>query len=100
MIVRPALIAAAVMLVSSPIRGQEAQTPSVLRGVQYLRGQAARLDAGEAALAALAMVKAEVPPNDPGLEAALRRVLSRFSGSSYSPERGAHGGGSASTRRA
>lgn len=66
--------------------GQEGQDPAVIKGVQYLRGRITGLPAGEAALAGLAMVKAEVPPTDPGLAAALRTVLARFQGTAYTPQ--------------
>jgi hypothetical protein len=47
----------------------------------------AGLAPGEAALAGLAMVKAELPVNDPALIACLSRVAANFSGTTYIPGR-------------
>jgi len=68
-------------------RAQEGQTASVLRGVQYLRGVAGTQETGESALAALALIKAEVPAQDPAIVAAVSKVRRRFNGSTYQPER-------------
>ncbi len=68
---------------------QEEDTPQIQRGVQFLRGRASGLSAGEAALAGLAMIKAEVPANDPGLTACLSTVDRRFAGTVFTPELGA-----------
>jgi hypothetical protein len=63
------------------------QESAVLGGVQFLRGRAGGLGAGESAMIALAMLKAEVPGSDPTLAACLAKVRSRFSSSEYVPER-------------
>lgn len=68
-------------------RGQEAQPPAVIRGVQYLRGAVNALDTGESALVGLALIKADLPPGDPAVQTVLRKVMTRFSGSTYTPER-------------
>jgi hypothetical protein len=68
------------------------QEPAVLGGVQYLRTRAASQPAGESAMIALAMLKAEVPAGDPAVAACLARIRSRFTSSEYAPERG-HGPG-------
>ncbi len=68
---------------SGTARAEDAEGPAVLRGTQFLRGQAAGLKAGEAALAGLALVKAEVPATDPGMRACLKKVLERFATTSY-----------------
>ncbi len=62
------------------------------RAIAYLRGHVGpAAGVGENALAALAMVKAEVPKDDPALVTAIRTIESRFtSGGVYTPER--HGG--------
>ena len=71
-----------------PGSGQEVQAPAIARGVDYLRkAGGATSDAGEAALAALALIKAEVPADDPGLLACLDRTRARFDGSVYKPGR-------------
>ena len=60
--------------------------PVITRGVAYLsRGVSG---AGEAALAALALIKAEVPADDSALSALLATVAKRFSESTYQPEKG------------
>jgi hypothetical protein len=68
-------------------RAAAQQESAVLAGVQYLRGRAAAQGAGESALIALAMIKAEVPPTDPSLAACIARVRGRFTSSAYEPER-------------
>ena len=61
--------------------------PAALKGLGYLRSHAGHTQVGEAGLMALAMIKAEVPENDPALSACLGQIASRFSGSLYTPER-------------
>jgi hypothetical protein len=82
-----ALFPVAVLLLA-PAFTHAQQLPTVNRGVEYLKGKmAARQGTGETALATLAMIKAEVPANDPAMVAALRVIDGRFSGSAYSPDR-------------
>ena len=64
------------------------QLPAVNKGVEFLKGKVGREQAGEAALAALAMLKAEVPHNDPAILACLQRIEACFNGSAYKPQRG------------
>lgn len=64
------------------------QEAAVQSGVAYLRNRAGKLQVGETAMIALAMIKAEVPPTDPALSACIAKIRSRFSSSEYSPERG------------
>jgi hypothetical protein len=61
--------------------------PAVARGLQYLKAHGAGLTAGEAALAAMALIKADVPASDPGLAACLASIRRRFNGSVFTPER-------------
>jgi hypothetical protein len=68
---------------ASPAAAQ--QEPSVVAGVQYLKTHAVR-PVGQSAMVALALIKAEVPPSDPVLQANLGRVWERFTTSSYEPE--------------
>ena len=68
-----------------PARAQ--QESAVLGGIQFLRTRAGNQGAGESAMIALAMLKAEVPASDPVLAACLAKVRSRFSSSEYVPER-------------
>ncbi len=95
---RPSYILIAAVIATTSARGQVAPAPavaapdqgeraSVLRGVDFLKGRGPGAQVGEAALAALALVKAEVPATDPGLGQCLQRALAGFSGSTYTPER-------------
>ncbi len=63
----------------------------VQRGVQFLKGVAHSStgpeSAGVAAMMALAMIKADVPPTDPDLQSLIKRVLSRFGGTQFQPEK-------------
>ena len=61
---------------------------AVLAGVQYLKAHAAGRSCGETAMIALALLKAEVPPSDPVLQACLAKLRARFTSSSYEPEMG------------
>jgi hypothetical protein len=71
------------MEASSPAFGQ--QDPSVLRGVEYLKAHAVR-GAGESAMIALGLMKAEVPSSDSVVQMCLNKVRSRFTSSTYDPE--------------
>jgi hypothetical protein len=63
------------------------QVPAVNKALDYLRNAARGNSTGETALATLALIKAEVPLNDPGIVAGLKTIESRFQASSYVPER-------------
>lgn len=63
------------------------QEGAVQGGIQYLRKRSASQGAGESAMIALAMLKADVPATDPTLAACLAKVRSRFTSSEYVPER-------------
>ena len=58
------------------------QDPVVTRAVQYLQGHG-RSGAGETALLALALIKAEVPASDSALQGAMATVRAQFDGTSY-----------------
>jgi hypothetical protein len=62
--------------------------PAVLRGIEFLRGRIGGSQVGETALIALALLKADVPPEDPSVVACINKLRSRFVSSGYSPERG------------
>ena len=62
------------------------QEPAVQRGVQYLRTRAGTKNTGESAMMALALLKAEVPAADPGVQACLAKINARFEGTNYKPE--------------
>jgi hypothetical protein len=67
---------------------QQEQEPAVLSGVQYLRSHYVGRNAGEMAMIALAFLKAEVPPDDPALQACVAAIRARFSSSAYQPQLG------------
>jgi hypothetical protein len=67
------------------------QDPAVLRGVEYLKANHIRA-AGESAMIALGLMKAEVPSSNAAVQACLTKVRGRFSSSDYDPEyRDGHG---------
>lgn len=92
---RGAWLAIGLLGFASGARAQ--QLPAVNRAIDYLKGHIPGAGggpgsgynnvAGETALAVLAMVKAEVPHDDPALAAAVRVLDNRFNGSAYRPER-------------
>ena len=88
----PILALAATLLAGRPSPAVAQLTdPIVARGVEYLKAYGATGDAGESALAALAMLKAEVPPDDPAVRKALVPVFARFEQSAYKPQKGSGG---------
>jgi hypothetical protein len=83
-----ALAAGMFVLAFSPAAAIAQQEPAVLSGVQYLRAHVSNR-AGEAAMIALGLMKAEVPHGDAAVQSCLNRIRSRFgSGGSYVPEMG------------
>jgi hypothetical protein len=60
--------------------------PIITRGVAYLKAHANDRQVGEAALAGLALVKCEVPPNDPVLQMIVNRIKGRFKEGRYDPD--------------
>ena len=78
-----------VALIARPAASLDQTDPVITRGVAYLRGSGGGVGgAGESALAALALIKAEVPANDSALSALLATVARRFTESTYHPEKG------------
>ncbi len=77
---------ALVVGVSAQVHGQLSD-PIVAKGVSYLKSAASGGQVGEVALAALAMIKAEVPTSDPGLSRALETIQKRFTDGVYKAER-------------
>ena len=71
-----------------PTAGKSEEDRAVAAGVQYLRGHAGGRGAGEAAMIALALLKAEVPPSDTALQGCLATIRSRFTTGSYEPALG------------
>jgi hypothetical protein len=64
------------------------QEPAVNSAVQFLRKSTGR-PPGELAMIALALMKAEVPHNDPAVQSCMSKLRERFgSGGSYSPAMG------------
>ena len=73
----------ALLLLSNSLLADD--NPMVQRGLAYLKGHASGLDSGEASIAALALIKAETPANDPVLAGLMAKLNGRFSGSLYTP---------------
>jgi hypothetical protein len=71
-------------------RGQ--QDPPVMSGAQYLKAHAGGRPVGEAAMIALALLKAELPHSDPVLQECVAKIFTRFTSSAYSPALGAGAG--------
>ncbi len=89
---RPGRWIAAAVVVLAPAwaagtgRARADSDPIVGRAVEFLKKSVGYSSAGEAALTALALVKAEVPASDPGLARPLDVIYQRFEGSSYRPQ--------------
>lgn len=79
----PAVALLAILHAIGPAKALAQADPVVARGIQFLKKSSG--DPGEMALAALAMIKAEVSPDDPGLARALGIAMQRFATSPYSP---------------
>ena len=75
----------AVVANTTPARADN--DPAVQRAIQFLQGKAGTQRIGETAIAALALIKAEVPPNDPGLSKLIARLRSRITSEGYWPDR-------------
>jgi len=82
-----AAIACFALILSQAPRAAAQVEPSVTTGVQFLRARIGGERVGETALGTLALLKAEVPENDPAIQAGLQKILSRFTSSGYLPER-------------
>src|SRR4051794_28348162 len=72
---------------AGPSGVRAAVDPAIERGVQYLRPRAGGQQVGEAALTALALMKAEATPSDPTVTTCMTKIRERFAGGSYSPQR-------------
>ena len=86
------LCCAAAFTLGFPGAGLAEQDRAVLAAVQFLKAHSAGRPAGEQAMIALALLKAEVPPSDPVLQSCIARLRTRFSSNAYSPEMGEHAG--------
>ena len=78
------LVVVLIVAPAVPASGQDAQ---VARGVQLLKARGPSTTPGEAALAALAMVKAGVPADDPALAKTVQKALDQSTAESYMPAR-------------
>src|SRR6185312_17237052 len=65
-------------MVASPSMAFGQSDPIVARAVQYLKATITKTGTGETALAALALIKADVPASDPALVRALSVIEKRF----------------------
>jgi len=87
-------IAAALAVLAGSVQAQAPMSPQVLRarpavdkGVSFLKGHVNQLkDAGEAGISALALIKAEVPKDDPALLATIARFAVTFKDGAFVPE--------------
>jgi hypothetical protein len=64
-----------------------AEAAATAKGIAFLRGRVGGGQVGEAALMALAFLKADVPETDPAMATLLDRIQRRFNGTAYYPER-------------
>jgi len=88
----PPILLTLVALAGGPPEARaQLNDPIVARGVEFLKSNVSGGAAGESALAALAMLKAEVPPDDPALGRALAGVFALFEASAYRPQKGSGG---------
>lgn len=77
-----------VLVGGADVRMASGQTePAVATGVNFLKGRVGGERVGETALAAIALLKAEVPEDDPALQTCLQKIRTRFTSSGYQPER-------------
>ncbi len=83
----PVVVLALVGLGFTPARAQSGnERPAVAKAVQFLKSQVSGMTVGEAGIAALALYKAEVPVDDPGITACLAKVGQTFANGAYTPE--------------
>ena len=80
------ILCVAAFVLGLPEVGLADEDRAVAAGVRYLKAHAAGRGAGETAMVALALLKAEVPPTDPVLQGCLARIRTRFTTSLYEPE--------------
>jgi hypothetical protein len=77
----------AVLVPSFSPRALAENDPAVRAGVQFLRGRAGSSGVGESALIALALLKSDLPPNDPDVARCINTIRSRFASGGFDPER-------------
>ncbi|RUL89524.1 hypothetical protein [Tautonia sociabilis] len=89
MAVRPRLAPPLVLalLAAWPVPEATGQAALVARGIDFLKNRGPAVSSGEAALAALAMLKAGVPKDDEALGRTIQKALSRSRADAYIPER-------------
>lgn len=80
----PTLLVIASCCTPPSATGQGAQAA---RGVQFLKARGPNTDPGQAALAALAMIKAGVPKDDSALRETVKQALSASTSDGYAPAR-------------
>jgi hypothetical protein len=79
---------AMVLVLVGPDSARAQQEPAVQNGVQYLKAHYVGKPTGESAMIALGLLKAEVPPSDPAIQACIAKIRARFTSSDYRPEMG------------
>src|SRR4051794_19484537 len=80
----PVLGALLTLAAPTPVRADA--DPTVVKGLQYLRARAGGTNLGETALIALAMLKVEVPPNDPALAGCITKLRAHCTSAGFEPE--------------
>jgi hypothetical protein len=75
------------VVVLAPVAARAQDEATIQRGLQYLRGHYRNEQIGETALTALAMIKADVPKEDPDLAACIAKIRTRVVSSAYDPQR-------------
>jgi len=80
-------ISVLVFAVGTPGLVCAADDAAINRGVAYLRQQIPSQQAGESAMIALAMIKADIPLDDPAITACFKKIRERFTSFGFQPER-------------
>jgi hypothetical protein len=86
-IVRLCALAGAIALGLEAAPACAQQEPAVVAGVKYLKAHYDRQQAGESAMIALGLLKAEVPASDPAVSGTIARFERCFSTGHFEPER-------------
>jgi hypothetical protein len=81
-----ALVLNALVVLLGGRRASAQNEPAVAKGLRYLEQNAGGQQTGEVALAALALLKGEVPPTSPALAGLLAHLHKRFTSEGYQPE--------------
>ncbi|HKI18768.1 MAG TPA: hypothetical protein VKA15_12855 [Isosphaeraceae bacterium] len=90
-IARPLILMVGIVVSAACSAFAQEQEPAVISAIQYLRTSYKNQPTGESAMTALALLKAEVPANDPDLLACVARIHACLTTSTYEPvQKGGH----------